>query len=412
MTTSCVAADLPGATGAITPRRRIAIAARDVVGTGGGTVAIETARYLAQAGATVRLIVDSDIPAPPAGVDVEVTPWGRRLKAWTPRGKIAFRVRQLLQILAFCHFGRRALDRCEKAGFVSIDHNLEACGADIAVLHNVFIAQYRADQRSLLRRLPQFANPVFGLRLLRERLTLRARRVRVVVAVSESTLVEARPQVPASKAIEVIESGINLERFHMLADAERERLRRERGVEGRFVLIFVGHEFERKRLDLVIDALAALPEQVVLWVLGGRMSRVENYVELARKRGVEGRVTFLGTHPAPEELFGLADVFVLPSDYETWGLVTLEAMACGVPAIMTPVGCAPRVIQDGETGYVVPSDARAIAERVRLLLDSPAGHARSRRAARAMAERFGWLQVAQRYLALADQVDKGQLRGA
>lgn len=382
----------------------IVVAARDVVGTGGGTVALETASGLARLGFDVRLVVDSALSEDIAGVQVEITRFGQRLKSWVPRGKVAFRIRQLLQIATFSLFARHIVSRYERSGYVSIDHNIEAWGADIIVVHNVFIEQFRADRRSFPRKIPQFFNPIFGLRLIRERAALRSSRVKGVIAVSQSTLVEVGPLVGRGKTVAVIESGINLLKFHPLSEDRRQERRAAEGVGSKFVILFVGHEFERKRLDLAIKALSELPAAAQLWVIGGRMSSTQTYALLSDRLGVTDRVRFLGTRSDTASFFQMADAFVLPSDYETWGLVTLEAMACGVPAVMTPVGCALHVIQDGQTGYVVPPDPIAIAERMRRLIDSPELHAQMRRNARSMAETYSWENVTQAYLAFIEQV--------
>lgn len=388
-------------------RRRLAVAARDPVGTGGGTVALETARWFAAAGHDVRLIVDVVPTESLPGVQVERTPFGMLLYRWKPSGRIAFRVRHFLQILAFSFFARLRLAALAKEGFISIDHNIEAWGGDIVVLHNVFLAQYRADHRPFRRRWLQFLNPVFGLRLWRERMSLRSKRVRGVIAVSPATREEAGTMIGAGKAVEVICSGVDLKRFTPLDADERVRLRSEHGAESAFVVLFVGHEFERKRLDLAIGALAALPERAVLWVVGGRMSSIPRYEALAKELGVGSRVRFFGTRADMPGFFQTADVFLLPSDYETWGLVTLEAMACGAPAIMTNVGCAPDVIRNGENGFIVPPDACVIADCVRRLLEEPELLEQRRDAARETAAKYGWQATAQRYLAFVETSTAG-----
>ncbi|WP_343073483.1 glycosyltransferase [Niveibacterium microcysteis] len=222
--------------------------------------------------------------------------------------------------------------------------------------------------------------------------------MQAVVAVSEQTLEEARPYLRADALQFVIHNGINLSRYHPLDDATRTANRQALGVAERFVMLFVGHEFERKRLDLVLEAIAALPPTVCLWVIGGRGSSSAQYADLARRLGVAERVQFLGTVNDAERYYQAADVFVLPSDYETWGLVVMEAMACGTPVLMTPVGCAPHVVRDGETGYLVDYHAQSIVEKVSVLLSDGARYAAMRRAARLAAEPYGWSGVARKYL--------------
>jgi len=84
--------------------------------------------------------------------------------------------------------------------------------------------------------------------------------------------------------------------------------------------------------------------------------------ELARKRGVEKDVLFLGKQNAIREKLGQADLFLLPSQLESFGLAALEAMACEVPVIATNAGGVPEVIEDGVDGYLVqPGDVKTAA---------------------------------------------------
>lgn len=379
----------------------IAVAARDAFASGGGTVAIETAR---RAEGEVHLVVDTIPPAGLALPPVTVTPLGMALKRWNPRARAVQRLRHFAQLAAFSFFARRRLAAHERAGAVTLDHNCEAAGGDIVVLHNVFTAQYRADRRSRLRRLPQLLNPVFGFRILRERHVLRRRATLMVIAVSEQTAQEARSLGGRLPEIRVIHSGVDTERYHPVDDAERARLRRELGLgEGR-ILLFAGHEFERKRLDLVIAALALLPSDVELWAIGGRGSSRAAYERIAAEHGVARRVHFAGTVSNAEAFFQAADVFALPSDYETWGLVSVEALACGLPVVMTPTGCAELVLGNGRAGSVVDYTPGSIADAVARILADPTRHAEMRREARRVAAEHSWASVAEQYNAVIDEV--------
>lgn len=392
------------------PNYKIVVSGRDVIGTGGGTVLIETAKEFVALGHEVSLVVDYNIP-PINGVNIFVTPFGQRLKDWNPQGRIAFKFKHCLQLVLFSIFGRLAVSKFEKKGFISIDHNGEAFGGDVLVLHNVFIEQFYADRRSTFKKIPQFFNPTFTFRLLRERILLRSKRTKSIIAVSEQTYHEARPLTILLTPIVVIESGINIEKFKLLDDETRMQKRRAEGVHGKFITLFVGHEFERKRLDLVIHALHSLPDNHELWVIGGRMSNVNDYILLATELNVQNRVRFLGTVPDAERYFEMADAFVLPSNYETWGLVSLEAMACGVPVIMTPVGCARKVIVNDENGYIVDYDSQEIADKLNFLAINVEKHAVMKRSARLKAEQHSWSSVAKLYIAQVKSIAEIKLHG-
>jgi N-acetyl-alpha-D-glucosaminyl L-malate synthase BshA len=85
---------------------------------------------------------------------------------------------------------------------------------------------------------------------------------------------------------------------------------------------------------------------------------------LARRLAVDARVRFLGRHDAVEEILGVADVLLLPSELESFGLSALEAMACGVPVVGSDAGGLPEVVKSGETGYLQPvGDIEGMAAR-------------------------------------------------
>jgi N-acetyl-alpha-D-glucosaminyl L-malate synthase BshA len=127
---------------------------------------------------------------------------------------------------------------------------------------------------------------------------------------------------------------------------------------------------------------------------------------LARTRGVAEFVHFVGKQPNMPECLSLADLFLLPSELESFGLAALEAMACEVPVVASRVGGLPEVIDDGVTGYLLEVggvDAMAAAA-VRLLQDEDL-HQQMRRRARAIAiERFSSQKIVPRYEAFYQEV--------
>jgi glycosyltransferase involved in cell wall biosynthesis len=372
----------------------LAIAARDIIGTGGGTVALESAKGLARLGHRVALITDVAVDASITradGIEVRTTRWGPRLKRWQARGKVARSTKHLAQMFAFVVEGRRLMRQAEARGEITIDHNGETAGGDVVVVHNVFKSQWMADRRRWYRRIPQLLNPTFWLRLVRERAVLSDDR-RQVVAVSPETAEEVHRALGRRRAVTVIRSGVDVDRFSPAGAGEGFRSGPDRRI-----IVFSGHEFERKRLDLVIAALALLPPSYRLRVAGGRFSSREPYEAQAAQLGVTDRVEFLGTVADAPALYRGADVFALPSDYETWGLVCMEALACGVPVVMSRVGCAEEVIIAGETGQIVGYDAHEIAGAIAALTADAATLAAVRRHARTMAERYAWSTVSRDY---------------
>jgi len=157
-----------------------------------------------------------------------------------------------------------------------------------------------------------------------------------------------------------------------MTGGERARERARHGAGDEPVVLFVARLIGVKRCDLLIDAVARLRErgrEVALWIAGDGAERDD------LERRAAGRATFLGNVATADlpRLYGAADVFVLPSDHEPWGAVVSEAMACGLPVVVSDhVGSAPDLVTDGDNGAVFPrGDAYALAGALdRVLADS------------------------------------------
>jgi N-acetyl-alpha-D-glucosaminyl L-malate synthase BshA len=149
-------------------------------------------------------------------------------------------------------------------------------------------------------------------------------------------------------------------------------------------VLFHGSSFRAlKRVGDAVLALASLRRQglpTALALLGDGPERAAVEARVA-DLGLESSVRFLGARGHFEDLLSRADVFLLPSETESFGLAALEALASGVPVVASAVGGLPEVVRDGETGLLVPpADPEALARAVRALL-----HDETRR--RAMSER-------------------------
>jgi glycosyltransferase involved in cell wall biosynthesis len=157
-----------------------------------------------------------------------------------------------------------------------------------------------------------------------------------------------------------------------------------------FIALFVGKLVEWKRPGDLMRAAAIVPDTWVVFagegVLGGRLT------ELAASLGISERVRFLGFMNQTElpAVYRAADVLVLPSAFEPFGLVVNEAFACGIPAIVSDAcGCVDDLIVEGETGFSFPSgDAAALANRL-LLMQDPAARKRMAAGARARISEWG-----------------------
>jgi N-acetyl-alpha-D-glucosaminyl L-malate synthase BshA len=126
---------------------------------------------------------------------------------------------------------------------------------------------------------------------------------------------------------------------------------------------------------------------------------------LARRLGISERVRFLGRLDGIEEMTGIADLYLLPSELESFGLSALEAMACRVPVIGSDSGGLPEVVLNGETGFLLPvGDVDGMAERALSLLKDDTLRQKMGRAARQRAaELFASEQIVPLYEAFYER---------
>lgn len=283
----------------------------------------------------------------------------------------------------------------ERPDAISICHN-DALAGDVYVNHGLLQVAMRARGNYFWR---MMRNPVHLFTAVRDRVRYRGRAHRAVVALTEheaellvSTYGRVRPP------IRVIPNGVDTQMFRPATSEERAAARAEIGLPDDLMLaLFVGHEFERKGLPVAMEALGHAP-RVGLVVVGGTPAMIRQAEELARRQGVADRVAFVGRQANVVPYYHAADVFVLPSHYESSGLVFLEALACGLPVLATPVGFAPELITDGENGYLVERDSAVIGSRLQELSQLDLSEWRGQ--ARRTAEEHGWPAIADRYLEL------------
>jgi D-inositol-3-phosphate glycosyltransferase len=206
--------------------------------------------------------------------------------------------------------------------------------------------------------------------------------------------------------VSVVPCGVDLKNFTVDGPVV-ERSNRPR-------LLYVGRLVERKGVDTIIRALGAIPKAELL-IAGGppanklRSDRdVRRLRAIARERGVSRRVKFLGRvcHDELPPLMRSADAVVCVPWYEPFGIVPLEAMACGVPVVAAAVGGLVDTIINGTTGLLVPPrQPGALAKAIRDLLAEPTlsyayGIAGSDRAR----SRYSWERVAKETLAVYKRV--------
>ena len=251
-----------------------------------------------------------------------------------------------------------------------------------------------------------------------------------IIAVSSAMrddILATYPAIPAER-VSVIHNGIDTAEFQ--PDPGRGFLGRLGVVPNRPSVLFVGRLTRQKGLTHLLDAAWLLDPSVQLVLCAGAPDTPELGAEITVKvealRAAGHPVVWIEEMLSRPELIQLlthATVFVCPSIYEPLGIVNLEAMACETAVVATRVGGIPEVVKDGATGLLVPLElregtplepvlfAREIAERVNRILADPALAAQYGKAGRSRAvEQFGWRAIAERVVALYDQVIEGHVR--
>lgn len=223
----------------------------------------------------------------------------------------------------------------------------------------------------------------------------------VVTAVSHSLIEETYEVIRTQKEIQTVYNFID-ERVYFQRDMSQ--LRKEYGIqEDEKVLIHISNFRKVKRVHDVVKSFALIVKQVkAKLLLVGDGPEFCTIVQLVKHLGIEDRVLFLGKQDNVAELLAMSDLMLLLSEKESFGLVLLEAMACGVPCIGTRTGGIPEVIQHGETGYICEiGDTEGVAQQAMLLLQDDAVHSRmAKRSMQVVNEQFSSEQIVSQYEAI------------
>jgi D-inositol-3-phosphate glycosyltransferase len=223
------------------------------------------------------------------------------------------------------------------------------------------------------------------------------------------------------RKVEVVPGGVDLQRFK---PGSRAAARRQLKLpKGAAVLLFVGRIQRLKGVEVLLRAAAELVETrhagrpLRVLIVGGQpeggprqkpeQQEIERLRELAARLGLRQAVTFVGAVDQGRlpVYYRAADVTVMPSSYESFGLVAAESMACGTPVVASQVGGLRSLIVDGETGFLIRwLHPKLFAEKLELLIRDPALAARLGHSAAQAARGLSWAATADRLLAIYEQL--------
>jgi len=239
---------------------------------------------------------------------------------------------------------------------------------------------------------------------------LLARDCHLIIATTEKEKEELIQNYGASPGrISIIPCGVNLKLFQPM---DKKIAKQQLDFDEDKIILFVGRIELLKGIDQLMQAISYLKNshRLRLVIVGDvedgqyGMGRLQ---QLSQDLHIEDLVTFSGLikHEELKHFYNAADVCVIPSYYESFGLVALESMACGTPVVTTNVGDLKNIIQQGETGYVVMDHTPSVlANKIDLLLLKPGSDAKYALSIRASVTRFSWSNIAREIVRVFQEV--------
>ncbi|HEV2884246.1 MAG TPA: glycosyltransferase family 4 protein [Pyrinomonadaceae bacterium] len=368
------------------------------IGFGGGSecVAYELYRSWLSHGIDSRVVTGQTTePAPLHGITL-VVPW---LKSWAMRTR--WRHLAALIVIPLCSLAVTWRVWRTRGQKIVMSHGDSLIG-DVCVVHAVNRACLAAKRKAGYY--GWMINPINLWVAWRDRWMLGGGRHRKLVAISERVRMELKEyyHVPDDRIV-TIPNGINLARFSPRNAKSRAKVRLSFGIPHDVPLVlFVGSRYRIKGLKFAIKALAEMETTAYLLVVGD--DGVAPFRRLADQLGLGDRVIFAGARNNLPAIYPAADAFLLPTLYETFALVCLEAMASGLPVLASPVGGIEDYLRDNVNGFHIQNDPTEIAAKLDRLLTNPQLQERIRAAGLATARNYSWDKIADQYLALFDEL--------
>ncbi len=259
-------------------------------------------------------------------------------------------------------------------------------------------------------------------RLEGERSVLKAADRIIAATTAEFVQLQWLYQADVSK-VTIIPPGVDIYRFYPIhPDEAREYI----GIPPcSRMLLFVGRIEPLKGLDVLIEAISILYSELdfkenpfCLVIIGGdedgngelENNEIGRIKALAQQHGLNEFITFLGkrSQDSLPYYYSAAEAVVVPSQYESFGMVALEAMACGTPVVASQIGGLAYLVQDGVTGYTVPvDDPVELAKRLALILQNPGLRAEMGHNANQLAQDYAWEKIADKLLVVYQEILAG-----
>lgn len=235
---------------------------------------------------------------------------------------------------------------------------------------------------------------------------------RIIASTIDERLQLIRHCAVTASQVEVIPCGVDLRLF---VPQDRQQARQRLSLDAHSpILLFAGRLDPFKGPDILLRAAVLMQNKAQVVIAGGKLTGdkdVQRLQALAHELGIYHRVRFLGARSRAEMpfLYSAADVTVVPSYHESFGLAAVESLACGTPVVATRAGGLLTVVRHEETGFLVSRCPGFFAERLDTILDNPtlASHMRAR--ARLSVLQFGWPRVADHVQSVYKELTREEL---
>ena len=239
------------------------------------------------------------------------------------------------------------------------------------------------------------------------------RRADRVVAISKDIEQLLRDSGVSSKRIAGIPNAIDLGRFRPVSASERAHLREKLQMPpDEVVALYAGRLSRAKGVSMLVEEwprILCADTKVKLMLVGsgkGSWDDCEEYLaEFIRSHGLEDHVRLAGQSDCVHEYMQAADLFISPSEYEGFGLAVVEALACGLPCVVTSVGIAPEIIVHGTNGFLFPpKNSQALMEAIGTAVARREDWSEISQRARDSVRRFDRSAIVEQYAALCREL--------
>lgn len=366
----------------------IAVAVKGFISTGGAEkYAVEVTRRLANRGHRIDLYAWTADKRLTAGIDFTPVP---------PPTILGFS-----SVLTSYSFAREAANLISRKSYDVVVSHERGFFQDLATVHT-FSYKFGTEKYSFLKMLNSiYLSPRSWLHLWLEKKQMESPWLAPVSSILREGI---EKYYARTENVEIATPGVDIDWFNPAwVRDNRDKARSEEKIEpDELVVLFVGSEFKRKGLDDLIRAIS--PEMKLLVV--GKGERPGHYRQLAEKCGVLDQVLFKGLANDVRHYYAAADVVVLPSLKEAFGMSILEAMACGLPVISSVATGVAALINNGENGFIF-NDAAKIGGLLEKLKSPDLRQALGKQA-RVTAENHTWEKTAAIYERICLEITAGK----